>query len=650
MNRPTSTHARLTWLAAALLAVGLLLAAPAPAQTITVNSAVPDMADQGTLGLVVAISGDGFAKGSKVDFFVSGTTNPGGVTVKSVKYKNAKALEATIDVAPDAQTQLKFDIQVMSGTRTGKGTELFKVNVKVTGGDLTPPGTITTASPGLLRIADGTLGFNTATLEWTAPANDGFLASSGPAAQYDIRVRKDSPECGGPFTTDVWVDSSWTGPHADPCHAFVSWPAATAAPQSTDSSFVECFAPNTSYWAAVRARDDSPQGPNWSLLPEPSQQLFFTTAPAPATAWSAFVVDACPVTVTSCTMGTPRLEFDAIGNPVMLYRKKNDLMLATWTGGTWPASGTWQFEITPAVDGGNAAFDVAFDPSTGEPTIASFLPSLSALKFFRRVAGVWQSETIDTGFVRSVELGFSRPYGSSAPVPTIAYRYEKGSRVSLKVAQKVGTSWVTDTVANGVTGGATFHVHLAFDAASDPAVAFIQDYNGGRRLVLALRKGATWTVDPLPDAPAVFQPNTLQFVELAFNASRGTFSVAAQHLGPNAQVRYCEGNVSSWSCLQDPLFQGDSHWQAGLSLATREDGTIVVDTIHKHTLYALVRDPATLQWSTEYVDWNASRSPQDLHFGPGGKAAIAYQSLHDSTGAGGSDGNGSVSFAWKPAP
>ena len=238
MNRPTSPTGWPLKLVGLLLLAGLLVAGlPAAAQVIKVTSAVPAEADQGVVGLVVTIGGESFPSNSKVAFYVSGTKNPGGIAVKAVRFKDSKTLEATIDVAPDAQTDLKFDIQVMSGSRTGKGTELFKVLVKVTGGDLTPPGTITTALPGLLRIVDGTLGYNSATLEWMAPANDGFEASSGPATQYDIRVRKDATECGGPFTMAVWVDSSWTGPHADPCHAFVGWPAA-GAPGTTESRLV----------------------------------------------------------------------------------------------------------------------------------------------------------------------------------------------------------------------------------------------------------------------------------------------------------------------------------------------------------------------------------------------------------------------------
>jgi hypothetical protein len=646
MNRSeTVTRRGLRAVGSILLALLLFAAFAAAGQEITVTAADPPETEQGTLSLVVKIAGANFGKDSKVSFLVAGSTDPGGITVKSVKYRNPKSLEATIDVAPDAQTQNRFDIQVQSGGRTGKGTELFKVLVKVTGGDITPPGTITD-----LRVIAGSVGYNTAVVEWTAPANNGFLESSGPATQYDIRVRKDAPECGGPFTMAIWVDSSWTGPHADPCHAFVSWPAAGAT-GTTESRLVNSLAPDTWYWAAVRARDDSPQGSNWSLLPDPSQQLHFTTGPAPETAWSTAIVDACPVTGTSCSMGWPRLAFDSNGNPALLYNKGNDPTLATWIGGTWPTDGSWQFEIAPAGDGGNGAVDLAFDPATGEPAIASYVPSLSATKFYRRTAGTWQSETVATGFVRSLEFGFAPPTGADGPVPTVVYTYEKGKSTYLKVAQKVGASWITDTVASGVTGGSIARVHLAFDAVSDPAVAFIQDYSGGRRLVLASRKGATWTVDPLPDAPAVFQPNTLQFAELAFNPARGTFSVVGQHLGPDylvSQVRYCEGNVGSWSCLPDPLFQWDGRWQAGLSLAAGDEGSVYVGTLHEHTLTVLARDPATLTWVTEFVDWNAAQGPQDLHFGPGGRPTIVYRGLHDSSGAGGSDGNGSEVIAQRP--
>jgi len=117
-------------LALALLLTGAL---PALAQDPVVTAAVPDTTEQATYDLVVTISGSNFGTDSVVDFYVTGTTDPGGITVKKVRRRNPKTLEATIDVAADAQFQYKFDIQVRTGGRTGKGTELFKVTLKKLG-------------------------------------------------------------------------------------------------------------------------------------------------------------------------------------------------------------------------------------------------------------------------------------------------------------------------------------------------------------------------------------------------------------------------------------------------------------------------------------------------------------------------------------
>ncbi|PWB72744.1 MAG: hypothetical protein C3F15_10695, partial [Holophagae bacterium] len=77
MARIPSTRSSAFWVAGLVLAAAVLLPAlPAAAQTITVTSAVPDVTDQGTYDLLVTIDGDGFAKGAKATFYVTGTTNP----------------------------------------------------------------------------------------------------------------------------------------------------------------------------------------------------------------------------------------------------------------------------------------------------------------------------------------------------------------------------------------------------------------------------------------------------------------------------------------------------------------------------------------------------------------------------------------------
>jgi hypothetical protein len=99
---------------------------PAVAQ-IQVNSTNPGSALQGTINLNVTISGSGFKKGAKAQWFVTGTTNPGGVTVSSTTFNGPGTLTANITIASDA-TISGFDVVVTNTDgRTGKGTDLFAV-------------------------------------------------------------------------------------------------------------------------------------------------------------------------------------------------------------------------------------------------------------------------------------------------------------------------------------------------------------------------------------------------------------------------------------------------------------------------------------------------------------------------------------------
>ncbi|MFB3923167.1 MAG: hypothetical protein ACE145_15715 [Terriglobia bacterium] len=107
------------------------------AQDIAVTSASPNTAAQGTIGLDVTIGGSGFKKGAKAAWFITGTTNPGGITVNSTTFVNSNTLVANITVAADAQTDLKFDVAVTSGGRTGKGIELFSVSSNSNGATCT---------------------------------------------------------------------------------------------------------------------------------------------------------------------------------------------------------------------------------------------------------------------------------------------------------------------------------------------------------------------------------------------------------------------------------------------------------------------------------------------------------------------------------
>jgi hypothetical protein len=112
----------------ALFALGFAPTGAALAQ-VKVTSATPPSGYQGT-SIDVVVGGSGFDKTSKVQYFVSGTTNPGGITVKQVVFRSSSELVTTIDVA-DTALLSSFDIQVtLSSGRKGKGTTLFAVKAK----------------------------------------------------------------------------------------------------------------------------------------------------------------------------------------------------------------------------------------------------------------------------------------------------------------------------------------------------------------------------------------------------------------------------------------------------------------------------------------------------------------------------------------
>ena len=103
---------------------------PVHAEAIQVNSADPDFAEQGTVNLDVLIQGNGFDNTAQAVFLVTGTENPGGITVNSTRARGSKKLLVNIDIEVDADVA-KFDIKVnQSGGRTGKGTELFSVKAR----------------------------------------------------------------------------------------------------------------------------------------------------------------------------------------------------------------------------------------------------------------------------------------------------------------------------------------------------------------------------------------------------------------------------------------------------------------------------------------------------------------------------------------
>jgi hypothetical protein len=133
-----NTWKRIVLACLSFLAMGFAPFGAALAQ-VKVTAATPASAYQGTIALDVVVSGSGFNNSAKVQYFVSGTTNPGGITVRKVAFRSSSELVTTIDVAETADLA-SFDIVVMLDSgRKGKGTTLFSVKAKLNGPPAPPP-------------------------------------------------------------------------------------------------------------------------------------------------------------------------------------------------------------------------------------------------------------------------------------------------------------------------------------------------------------------------------------------------------------------------------------------------------------------------------------------------------------------------------
>jgi len=173
-----------------LLAAGAL-ALPAAAQ-VQVTSANPNNAPQGTTNLIVKIGGNGFKKGATSTFYVTGTTNSGGITVNSTAFVSSTEVDANLTISSTASIS-GFDIYVTSGGRTGKGTDLFAV---VQGGN-NPNNCTVQALP--------------AGISWVASLN--YVTSSGAAAfgpNFGVTVRSRQMVLGGANVLVVGVGTPAT--------------------------------------------------------------------------------------------------------------------------------------------------------------------------------------------------------------------------------------------------------------------------------------------------------------------------------------------------------------------------------------------------------------------------------------------------------
>jgi hypothetical protein len=133
-----------------------------------------------------------------------------------------------------------LDVRLRSGSLAigmGQGgTDAGAIPFSTGGSDVTPPG-------GVADLAAGQVTDRTLVLTWTAPGDDG---ASGQAAAYDLR-----------WSTSPITTGSFAG--ATP----VATPPVPLPAGSGQSYVVLDLTPSTSYWFALKARD---QAGNWSAI------------------------------------------------------------------------------------------------------------------------------------------------------------------------------------------------------------------------------------------------------------------------------------------------------------------------------------------------------------------------------------------------
>jgi uncharacterized delta-60 repeat protein len=203
--------AALFFMSAALLFLTLGGALSSAQAQIQVTAADPPTAEQGTVNLNVKVTGKGFKNGAKAKWFITGTTDPGGVQVNSTTFVSSGELTANITVA-DTAVIANFDIAVTNADgRGGKGTELFAVTQKGGGGNTTCPPRQTTpcvTGSGCLDASFNGTGQVLTNIDGTVPSISDSDEAKAVMAQNDgkiVAVGETSAQSGTTFVRHVFV-------------------------------------------------------------------------------------------------------------------------------------------------------------------------------------------------------------------------------------------------------------------------------------------------------------------------------------------------------------------------------------------------------------------------------------------------------------
>ena len=571
MTISPTTNRSLVHIVWGILITSVLLPLPALAQDPVVDSADPPSAEQETYDLEVEIIGDNFGKDSEVDFFVTGTTNPGGITVKGKpKVLGPKKLKVRIDVDA-AATVDDFDIQVMSRGRTGKGIELFRVLEKThPNQDTTPPGV-----PTNFQVLDVTYG--SVLVSFTMPADDGYDPASGPASHCPILVTpSDGPN-------SHWInDSPW------------------GQPGEEELVVLSSLAPETTYLFSLQCWDDV--GGNASAAVE------FTETTYPFSAFQDFswAITEIPVHLDSL-IGH---RYDAAGNVVIAGtvgtwgRKKGwqqvllsstiRLVTGTWDGDT--GSWIWSIEDVPGFANRFASHPGGRPAFAGQELIDTKPRYEYELTYTFHDGTAWITETVtsfETETYNAGAMGFAiDPSGE----PGIAW-CSGANAPGVRLARRDGTGqWSIDTVNTASCEDRGDSTVLSFDDVGNPGILWIDREDSSElrlsygspqgwseELVDALSPGDIWGIDP---------------VALAFDPSRGDFTAVWD---TGVEVSVCDrAGTSGWGCTEPIPFGSGTNSHLALDSAGEQLFGLVTESGQDVALARRLHGQPS--WTIEHVD------------------------------------------------
>jgi hypothetical protein len=245
-------------------------------------------------------------------------------------------------------------------------------------------------------------------------------------------------------------------------------------------------------------------------------------AATPTPGWSTETVDSVGnVGYQSSIAFSPLTGFPAIGYS---DTTNDDLKLATWNGVSWG------IQIVDAAPGSSGGISLAFD-SAGNPALVYGNPQL---KFARWTGASWAIQTIESN-------ANNTPYSELVfkdGQPSIAYGYStkiKGKVYNqLKLARLVGSSWVSEIVADGVNAG---YKSLAYAPDGNPSIA----YKVGDTLTFAHKTGSTWAIQSV-ETGTYFGV----FISLAYDPLTG-YPTISHGNGSLTNLRFLRWNGSQWN-------------------------------------------------------------------------------------------------------